>query len=226
MHRQMTRHTQIHHLIGPGGVMDWFPGHDCASCRGWIPAFAGTTEVGDCGIPVSAIWGLSRSPACLDDRGPPSYKQHCATNMFRVEEDTMSSEKRRLIAHLMRRGGLRSYLRRAGPVGEARLRQDCGRPAGPAGHELDWGAHGEAVPPRAVGHDIRFREWRDLAVPHGDHEGAAGRESHALLAQHLRHRVPESRPRQGALEPDSTCSEGTGSAGSTISWWSSPRTRP
>ena len=40
------RRTEIHHLIWTGGVLDCFRGCDGAPCRGWIPAFAGMTEVG------------------------------------------------------------------------------------------------------------------------------------------------------------------------------------
>ena len=43
---------EIHHLIWTGGVLDCFRGCDSAPCRGWIPAFAGMTEVGDFGRPV------------------------------------------------------------------------------------------------------------------------------------------------------------------------------
>ena len=38
---------EIHHLIWTGGVLDCFRGCDGAPCRGWIPAFAGMTEMGD-----------------------------------------------------------------------------------------------------------------------------------------------------------------------------------
>ena len=41
----------IPHLIGPAGVTDCFRCHGGAPCRGWIPAFAGMTEVGDLGWP-------------------------------------------------------------------------------------------------------------------------------------------------------------------------------
>ena len=41
--------AKIHHLIGAGRVIDCFRGSDGAPCRGWIPACAGMTEVGDLG---------------------------------------------------------------------------------------------------------------------------------------------------------------------------------
>ena len=42
--------TKIHRLVWTGGVLDCFRGCDRAPCRGWIPAFAGMTEVGDFGV--------------------------------------------------------------------------------------------------------------------------------------------------------------------------------
>ena len=36
-------------LVGPAGVTDYFRGHDGSPNQGWIPAFAGTTDVGDLG---------------------------------------------------------------------------------------------------------------------------------------------------------------------------------
>ena len=42
-----TCFTKIHRLIWTSGVLDCFRGCDRAPCRGWIPAFAGMTEVGD-----------------------------------------------------------------------------------------------------------------------------------------------------------------------------------
>ena len=41
--------AQITHLVWTNGVLDCF--RDCGGppCRGWIPAFAGKTEVGDFG---------------------------------------------------------------------------------------------------------------------------------------------------------------------------------
>ena len=36
-------------LVGPAGVTDYFRGHDGSPSQGWIPAFAGTTDVGDLG---------------------------------------------------------------------------------------------------------------------------------------------------------------------------------
>ena len=47
---QGSRHrAEIPHIIWTGGVLDCFRGCDGAPCRGWIPAFAGMTEVGDFG---------------------------------------------------------------------------------------------------------------------------------------------------------------------------------
>ena len=44
--------SHIPHLVGKTGVTDCFRGGGGAPYRGWIPAFAGTTEVGDLGDPI------------------------------------------------------------------------------------------------------------------------------------------------------------------------------
>ena len=54
------RASWIPHLIGPGDVTDCFRCHSGAPCWGWIPAFAGMTEVGafepvDCGTMFCTI---------------------------------------------------------------------------------------------------------------------------------------------------------------------------
>ena len=41
--------AQIPQLTGADGVMAASKGHDSTTCRGWIPAVAGMTEVEDLG---------------------------------------------------------------------------------------------------------------------------------------------------------------------------------
>ena len=50
---------QIPHLIWTGGVLDCFRGCDGAPCRGWIPAFAGMTEVGISDPPHACLHRVS-----------------------------------------------------------------------------------------------------------------------------------------------------------------------
>ena len=49
LRKQPLARPWIPQLIGPAGVTDCFRCHGGAPCRGWIPAFAGMTEVGDLG---------------------------------------------------------------------------------------------------------------------------------------------------------------------------------
>ena len=68
----------IPHLIGPAGVTDCFRCHRGAPHRGWIPAFAGMTEVGNLGPRTWLRRQYIRATLSAWNRPPCSARLHVA----------------------------------------------------------------------------------------------------------------------------------------------------